>query len=98
MSSGNLVLENATKKTIDILSRIIKKPPLNTKLLSKPPFRYLHDLFSEIIRTTGVFSGLYSDEEMNSDKYKDKDSKVQYLTKMIEALSIAWINQNYRLA
>ncbi|AWP12825.1 TRAF3-interacting protein 1 [Scophthalmus maximus] len=36
------------KKTQDTLGKVIKKPPLTDKLLSKPPFRYLHDILSEV--------------------------------------------------
>lgn len=71
-------------KTIETLSKLVKKPPLNKKLLSKPPFRYLHDLFSEVVRGSSAFQGLYSDEEMNSENYKVKstwiiDSLARYL-------------------
>jgi TRAF3-interacting protein 1 len=76
MSSSNInaaALEDITKKTTDILSRVVKKTPLNAKLLSKPPFRYLHDMFSEIIKISGVAKGLYSDNEMNSENVKVKN-------------------------
>lgn len=64
-------LEEIIKKTIDYVGRIVKtKPPLTPKLLSKPPFRYLHDLFSEMIRSTGFASDLYEESEMNSDNIK----------------------------
>lgn len=36
------------KKTQDTLGKIIKKPPLTEKHLSKPPFRYLHDMIMEV--------------------------------------------------
>ena len=64
------VLEELTKKTIDILARVIKKPPLTQKLLAKPPFRYLHDIFSELIRLCAFVPGLYSEAEMNSENIK----------------------------
>ncbi|KAJ3349130.1 TRAF3-interacting protein 1 [Entophlyctis luteolus] len=92
-------LEESIKKTIDLLGRVIKKPPLNAKLLSKPPFRYLHDIFSEIIRVTSAIAiesnsptsfckGLYSETEMNSDNVKEKDAKVAYLLKMIDCIGM----------
>lgn len=62
--------EESTKKTMDLMGRIIKKTPLNHKLLSKPPFRYLHDLISEVIQTQNTFAGLYTEEEMASENYK----------------------------
>lgn len=57
-------------KTIEVLGQIIQKPPLNHKLLSRPPFRYIHDIFSEVINTTGYFAGLYNEEEMMSENVK----------------------------
>lgn len=53
------------KKTHDTLGKAIKKPPLLEKLLNKPPFRFIHDILTEVVKT-GVFDGLYSDHELNS--------------------------------
>lgn len=47
------------KKTQDTLGKVIKKPPLTEKLLSKPPFRYLHDIFSEVRCLAGYCTCLY---------------------------------------
>ena len=57
-------------KTIELLGQIIQKPPLNQKLLSRPPFRYIHDIFSEVINNTGYYFGLYTNEEMMSENVK----------------------------
>jgi TRAF3-interacting protein 1 len=80
--------EESIKKTIELLSKVVTKTPLTPKLLSKPPFRYLHDLFSEIIRT-GVCTGLYTEFEQNSENVKDKEGKLAYLQKIINCISFA---------
>ena len=54
------------KKTQDTLGKAIKKPPLTEKLLSKPPFRFLHDIITEVIKNTGVLKGLYDSHELKS--------------------------------
>jgi len=59
-------LEAVVQKTIKILKKTVKKTPLTPKLLGKPPFRYLHDLISEVIRNTGFAKDLYNDEEKQS--------------------------------
>eukprot|EP00112_Aurelia_sp_Birch-Aquarium-sp1_P010914 Seg2308.2 transcript_id=Seg2308.2/GoldUCD/mRNA.D3Y31 product="TRAF3-interacting protein 1" protein_id=Seg2308.2/GoldUCD/D3Y31 len=76
------------KKTQDTLGRVIKKPPLTEKLLSKPPFRFLHDIITEVIKNTGVLKGLFKPEELNSENVKDKEAKVAFLQKAIDCLGI----------
>ncbi|XP_034549650.1 TRAF3-interacting protein 1 isoform X2 [Notolabrus celidotus] len=79
---------SVVKKTQDTLGKVIKKPPLTEKLLTKPPFRYLHDIFSEIIKATGFMKGLYGENELKSDNVKDKDSKIVFLQKAIDVVML----------
>ncbi|XP_043930986.1 TRAF3-interacting protein 1 [Protopterus annectens] len=74
------------KCTQESLGRVIRKPPLTEKLLNKPPFRYLHDIFTEVIRTTGFLKGLYTSSELNSENVKDKDAKITFLQKAIDVV------------
>lgn len=72
------------KKTQDLLGKVIKKPPLNEKLLRKPPFRFLHDIITNVIKTTKFFEGLYSADELLSENVKDKEKKTTFLQKAID--------------
>ncbi|KAH0621727.1 hypothetical protein JD844_023334 [Phrynosoma platyrhinos] len=74
------------RRTQELLGRVIRKPPLTERLLSKPPFRYLHDVIGEVIRSTGFMKGLYTEAEMKSDNVKDKDAKISFLQKAIDVV------------
>ncbi|XP_026534754.1 TRAF3-interacting protein 1 [Notechis scutatus] len=74
------------RRTQELLGRVIRKPPLTERLLSKPPFRYLHDVIGEVIRSTGFMKGLYTEAEMKSDNVKDKDAKIIFLQKAIDVV------------
>ena len=76
------------KKTQDTLGKIIKKPPLTEKLLSKPPFRFLHDICTEVIRTSGFMKGLFTDEEMDSKNVTAKEDKINFLQKVIDCVTL----------
>ena len=64
------VSQAVVKKTQDSLGKYVKKPPLTEKLLNKPPFRFLHDVISAVIRATGTLEGLYNEAESKSENVK----------------------------
>ncbi|CAN7940273.1 unnamed protein product [Ixodes pacificus] len=74
------------KKTQDLLGSVIKKPPLQEKLLKKPPFRFLHDIIHNVIKASKFLDGLYTPEELTSENIKDKESKVVFLQKAIDVV------------
>ncbi|XP_071103791.1 TRAF3-interacting protein 1-like isoform X1 [Haliotis cracherodii] len=76
------------KKTQNTLGKVISKPPLTDKLLGKPPFRFLHDVTTSVIKTTGFMNGLFTDSELNSENVKEKETKVAFLQKAIDMVSL----------
>ena len=80
---------NVIKNTQNSLGKHVKRPPLTEKLLKKPPFRFLHDVITVVIRDTGALNGLYEDREMVSDNVKDRESKIKYLEKAIHCVAFA---------
>ncbi|XP_030556222.1 TRAF3-interacting protein 1 [Drosophila novamexicana] len=76
------------KATQQSLGKYIKKPPLTEKLLRKPPFRYLMDIFSAFIRETGCFEGLYTPEEQLFENINDRNDKTRFLQKMIDVTKL----------
>jgi len=76
-------------ETQQTLGELIKRPKLTEPLLQKPPFRFLHDIVTEVTKVTGFATGLYQEEELNSAKIKDKDSKIAYLSKIIKCVELS---------
>ena len=69
--------------TQNSLGTIIKAPKLTEKLLNKPPFRFLHDIVTSFLKTTGFPEGYFTPDELDSGKVSDKESKVAFLIKLI---------------
>lgn len=84
---GEEVRPEVIQQTQKILGKYVKKPQLTEKLLKKPPFRFLHDVIRVVIQETGFLRGLYTAEEMVSENVKDRDKKIAFLNKLIDATS-----------
>ena len=63
--------------------QLFQKPKMTEKLLTKPPFRYLHDIFTATMGKTGYGQSLFQGDELNSKSLEDKESKLTWLKKVI---------------
>lgn len=81
-------LESLVAKTIRVVGDLVSKPKMSEKHLSKPPFRFLHDVVSAITRETGFGEGLYSGGELDAKAISDKAGKIDYLSKIFNLVGI----------
>ena len=71
------------KATAELYEQLFEKPKMTEKLLLKPPFRYLHDIFLATMQATGFGDGIYPEAELDSKANHEKDAKISILSKMI---------------
>lgn len=88
--SLNSLMEDVIAK----MGSLIAKPRMSEKLLSKPPFRFLHDTISSVTATTGFGEGLFSDSELDSAAITDKQAKINYLEKIVLLVGICKVFLN----
>lgn len=53
-------------------------------MLSKPPFRYLHDIFTATLSVTQFGAGLFEADMLDAKAITEKDSKINFLVKIIQ--------------
>jgi len=46
---------------------------MKENLLCKPPFRYIHDIFTATMGKTGFGNGLFQPEELDAKQLSDKE-------------------------
>ena len=84
-----MVDADVAEATREALRPLISRPKLSDKLLGKPPFRFLHDIISNVTKATGFADGLFEGDELVGTAIKGKEPKCNYLTKIITCVGIA---------
>ena len=74
-----------TVDTIAVFQPLIKKPTLKPGLLQKPPFRFLHDIVTNLQSSPSAFPppSLFSPALLNSEQVKEKEQKLAFLQRLI---------------
>ena len=72
------------QETAELYGQLFQKPKMSQKLLTKPPFRYLHDIFTATCAATGYGQGLYEGAELDAKAITEKDAKIAFLVKLIQ--------------
>ena len=85
-------LDALIPRTKELVGSLITKPKMSDKLLSKPPFRFLHDTVSAIVATTGFGDGLMSGDELDSASITDKNAKIAYLDKIFNFVGVCKVS------
>ena len=70
--------------TAEMYGQLFQKPKMTQKLLCKPPFRYLHDIFTATQAATGYGDGLYAGAELDAKAITEKEAKINFLVKLIQ--------------
>jgi len=88
MDVSKMNLESAIAETQSVLGPLFTKPSLTEKYLSRPPFRFIHDIVTSTLRETGFPANFFSAEELEPSTLDDKSKKVAFLEKLITLLNI----------
>ena len=60
------------------------------KNLSRPPFRFIHDIVTQLIKKTGFFKDLFPSEMLDSKNVTEKDQKVKFLQAIIACTTLVY--------
>ena len=76
--------EDYWQETAQMYEQLIQKPKMTQKLLTKPPFRYIHDIFTSTLEQTGYGNGLFDEAELDGKSITEKDAKINWLVKLLQ--------------
>ncbi len=77
------------KTTSDLFSKLIEKPKMSEKLLTKPPPKFIYDIIISTMKATKFPNGLYSETELDPKYWEsDKNNRKEFLKKSLDILKI----------
>eukprot|EP00966_Prymnesium_polylepis_P159186 3678978-Prymnesium_polylepis.1 len=79
-------MDDFTSATQQTLGRLIASPPLTTQLLERPPFRFLHEILTEVARATEFGAGTL---DTDLAQLQSRGAKFEYVSDAIELVSNA---------
>eukprot|EP01083_Nonionella_stella_P110242 322420_1 len=79
--------EATCETTRSAFKDLIKKPKLSSKLLTKPPFRFLQDVVMNTLKSSGFPEGVFPNELLG--RIKDKADKLEFLRRIFSCVSFA---------
>ncbi|KAF0700470.1 Aste57867_8999 [Aphanomyces stellatus] len=63
---------------------LLKTAQVPTKLFSRPPVRFLHDVITLVVANTGYGQGVFTDKEKDYAQLAEKKDKSEYLVKVLQ--------------
>jgi TRAF3-interacting protein 1 len=77
------------KVTSDLFSKLIEKPKMSEKHLSRPPPKYIYDIIVNVMKVTNFPNGLYTDKELDPKFFdSDKEHRMDFLQKAVDITKI----------
>ncbi|KDO20892.1 hypothetical protein SPRG_14123 [Saprolegnia parasitica CBS 223.65] len=64
--------------------KLLKSPQVPTKLFSRPPVRFLHDVITQVALNTGYGKDVFSEKDRDYNQLTEKKEKVEYLLKVLQ--------------
>lgn len=87
-----VALSDIVNRTLTLLRATVPREVANEALLSKPPFRFLHDVVMEVMLTTGFGMGLWDGAEMDAIGLRSaegREGKGRFLSKWVALVCVA---------
>ncbi|EQC31848.1 hypothetical protein, variant 1 [Saprolegnia diclina VS20] len=64
--------------------KLLKSPQIPTKLFSRPPVRFLHDVITQVAVNTGYGKDVFFEKDRDYSQLTEKKDKVEYLLKVLQ--------------